>query len=161
MRKVFILMFFLCSVLFAAAQIQIVTGHPDFKVKVTRCAASGKTVVLDMVFTNVSETDVEDWGIYLNKGFTGRYDTKGSEVYDSEGNWYGGNSIAIKVSNSDFSNYQSGWKMISDVPMKVSLQIKGVPESVESIARVDLSVIIPLFNIISTPVKIKNIPITR
>ena len=51
--------------------------------------------------------------------------------------------------------------MISDVPMKVSLQIKDVPETVESLARVDLAVNIPLFNIGSTPVKIKNIPISR
>lgn len=145
--------------LFVAAQTQIITGHPDFKVRVTRCVANGKTVVLDMVFTNVSETDVEDWSIFLvgNSGYT--------TVYDSEGNMYSGekgNRLAIKVSNNDYDYFGTwGLKMISDVPMKVSLQIKGVPETVESLARVDLIVNIPLFNIGSTPVKIKNIPISR
>ena len=153
-------MLFLCIVLFAAAQTQIVTGHPDFKVKVTRCAASGKTVVLDMVFTNVSETDVEDWGIALNGNSILLWD-KVSTVYDSEGNIYKGNALAIKVSNYDYREWFNGLKMISDVPMKVSLQIKGVPETVESLARVDLVVNIPLFNVGSTPVKIKNIPISR
>ena len=153
MKKISILMLFLCSALFSIAQTQIVTGHPDFKVKVTRCAASGKTVVLDMVFTNVSETDVEDWSIrtlYCN-----------TVIYDSEGNVYKDNNLAVKVSNFDYSTYFSNLKMISDVPMKVSLQIKGVPETVESLARVDLHVTIPSFNIGNTPVKIKNIPISR
>ena len=50
--------------------------------------------------------------------------------------------------------------MISDVPMKVSLQITGVPANVEALARVDISVNIPLFNI-KSPIKIKNIPIER
>ncbi len=154
MKKITTLMLFLCSVLFAAAQTQIVTGHPDFKVKVTRCAASGKTVVLDMVFTNVSETDVENWGISTH------YNTK-TVVYDSEGNVFKGNDLAVKVSNYDYSWNFGNLKMISDVPMKVSLQIKGVPETVESLARVDLSVTIPFFNIGNTPVKIKNIPISR
>lgn len=153
MKKISILMLFLCSALFSIAQTQIVTGHPDFKVKVTRCAASGKTVVLDMVFTNVSETDVEDWSIgtlYCN-----------TVIYDSEGNVYKDNNLAVKVSNFDYSMGFNNLKMISDVPMKVSLQIKGVPETVESLARVDLHVTIPSFNIGNTPVKIKNIPISR
>lgn len=147
-------MLFLCSVLFSTAQTQIVTGHPDFKVKVTRCAASGKTVVLDMVFTNVSETDVENWEISTH------YSTN-TVVYDSEGNVFKGNDLAVKVSNFDYSFGFNKLKMISDVPMKVSLQIKGVPETVESLARVDLAVKIPSFNIGNTPVKIKNIPISR
>ena len=130
----------------------IVTGHPDFKVKVTRCAASGKVVVLDLVFTNVSATDVESWSIATNSGE--------SVVYDSEGNVYGGNSLAVKVSNLNYNNYLRNLKMISDVPMKVSLQITGVPANVEALARVDISVNIPLFNI-KSPIKIKNIPIER
>lgn len=154
MKKITTLMLFLCSMLFAAAQTQIVTGHPDFKVKVTRCAASGKTVVLDMVFTNVSETDVENWGINTHSN-------SNTVVYDSEGDVFKGNDLAVKVSNYDYSWFFNNLKMISDVPMKVSLQIKGVPETVESLARVDLQVTIPFFNIGNTPVKIKNIPISR
>lgn len=155
MKKLFTFFAVFCCFTFAVAQTtQIVTGHPDFKVKVTRCAASGKTVVLDMVFTNVSANDVEDWQI-------GTYNGSFSVVYDSEGNIYEGNKLAVKVSNYDYSSWFQRMKMISDVPMKVSLQIKGVPETVESLARVDLEVKIPLFNVGSSPVKIKNIPISR
>jgi hypothetical protein len=160
MKKLFTFFALFCCFTFAVAQTtQIVTGHPDFKVKVTRCAASGKTVVLDMVFTNVSANDVENWEICANCGWS---NVRNSVVYDSEGNIYKGNCLAVKVSNFDYSfGCVSDLKMISDVPMKVSLQIKGVPETVESLARVDLGVVIPLFNVGSSPVKIKNIPISR
>ena len=154
MKKLLVLMTVLCSMAVAVAQTPtIITGHPDFKVKVTRCAASGKVVVLDMVFTNVSATDVEDWSIYTCcNGVT--------VIYDSEGNIYSGRALAIKVSNQNYVQNQNGLKMISDVPMKVSLQITGVPTNVESLARVDLDVKIPFFNL-KAPVKLKNIPIER
>lgn len=157
MKKLLVLFSALCCMAVAFAQTPtIVTGHPDFKVKVTRCAASGKVVVLDLVFTNVSATDVESWGIgtYCNN-FS-------SVVYDSEGNVYSRNSLAVKVSNLDYRCSHNWLKMISDVPMKVSLQITGVPANVEALARVDIAVDIPLFNIKpQSPIKIKNIPIER
>lgn len=153
MKKLLVLFSALCCMAVAFAQTPtIVTGHPDFKVKVTRCAASGKVVVLDLVFTNVSATDVENWSI--------RTDAEGSVVYDSEGNLYNRNSLAVKVSNLNYNYYHGRMKMLSDVPMKVSLQITGVPANVEALARVDLAVDIPLFNI-KSPIKIKNIPIER
>ena len=133
MKKLLVLFSALCCMAVAFAQTPtIVTGHPDFKVKVTRCAASGKVVVLDLVFTNVSATDVESWGIGTScQSFN----------YSCSHNWL---------------------KMISDVPMKVSLQITGVPANVEALARVDIAVDIPLFNIKpQSPIKIKNIPIER
>ena len=34
------------------APLKIVTNHPDFSIKVKRCAASGKTVVLDLILNN-------------------------------------------------------------------------------------------------------------
>ena len=155
MKKLLVLFSALCWMAVVFAQTPtIVTGHPDFKVKVTRCAASGKVVVLDLVFTNVSATDVESWSIATNSGE--------SVVYDSEGNVYSGNSLAVKVSNLNYNNYLRNLKMISDVPMKVSLQITGVPANVEALARVDIAVDIPLFNIKpQSPIKIKNIPIER
>lgn len=157
-RFLTILAAFCCmSAIFAQTTPKIVTGHPDFKVKVTRCEASGKNVVLDLVFSNISAQDVEEWGIYTTR-YCCPYPTV---VYDSEGNKYDGDKLSIKVSNSQYSNNHQGLKMISDVPMKVSLMITGVPTNVESLARVDLDVKIPLFNIGETPVKIKNIPIAR
>ncbi len=157
MKKLLVLLSALCCMAVAFAQTPtIVTGHPDFKVKVTRCAASGKVVVLDLVFTNVSATDVESWSIGTS------YFSLSSVVYDSEGNLYSGNSLAVKVSNLNYGRVWENLKMISDVPMKVSLQITGVPANVEALARVDIAVDIPLFNIKpQSPIKIKNIPIER
>lgn len=160
MKKLITLMAALCCMTFVFAQTPtIVTGHPDFKVKVTRCEASGKNVVLDLVFTNVSAQDVEKWSIYNPCNYH-----RTTVVYDSEGNIYNcsNESISIKVSNSEYSWGHENLKMISDVPMKVSVMITGIPANVESLARVDLEVNIPIFNIDgNTPVKIKNIPIAR
>lgn len=148
---------FFCITAAFAQDIKIVTGHPDFKVKATRCEASGKNVVLDLVFTNVSTEDVENWSLCPGQWGYGQV-----VVYDIEGNIYDGRSISIKVSNGEYQ--KQGYynlKMITDVPMKVSLMITDVPSSVESLARVDLEVSIPQFNIQNKPIKIKNIPITR
>ena len=41
------------------APIKIVTGHPDLKVKVNRCEASGNLVIIDLTFTNIKELDEE------------------------------------------------------------------------------------------------------
>lgn len=159
MKKLFTLMAAVCcmTVVFAQAP-QIVTGHPDFKVKVTRCEASGKNVVLDMVFTNVSAQDVEKWEIWVRNCCPYK-----SVVYDSEGNIYNGDNLSVKISNGDYRHGYDNLKMISDVPMKVSLMITGVPANVESLARVDLQVNVPIFNIngYEAPMKIKNIPIAR
>lgn len=159
MKKLFALMAAVCCMTVAFAQApQIVTGHPDFKVKVTRCEASGKNVVLDLTFTNVSAQDVEKWDIYAPS----YYST--TTVYDSEGNIYNQeNQIQVKVSNGEYRNRYDDLKMISDVPMKVSVMIVGVPTNVESLARVDIHVNVPLFNIdgLKAPIKIKNIPIAR
>ena len=34
------------------APIKIVTGHPDFKIQIKRCAASGNTVIIDMILSH-------------------------------------------------------------------------------------------------------------
>ena len=113
MKKLLVLLSALCCMAVAFAQTPtIVTGHPDFKVKVTRCAASGKVVVLDLVFTNVSANDVEEWSIQTGNY---RFCNGPSIVYDSEGNIYNGmsmNCLAVKVSNLGYNGYHGNLKMI-------------------------------------------------
>ena len=58
MRKFFIFLMavFAFALQYSYAQdapLKIVTNHPDFKIKIDRCAASGSTVVLDMLFINL------------------------------------------------------------------------------------------------------------
>lgn len=74
------------------APLKIVTNHPDFKIKVKRCAASGKTVVIDLILSNVGATDVENI-----EGFGGIYygSPRGTEAYDDEGNIYQERNIYI------------------------------------------------------------------
>ena len=70
--------------------IKIVTNHPDFKIKVKRCAASGKTVYIDLILNNTGYNDVEGLAAWGSGG-------NASEAYDDEGNIYRDNSIKVKV----------------------------------------------------------------
>lgn len=133
--------------------IKIVTNHPDFKIKVKRCAASGKTVVIDLILTNEGTNDVK-----VNDVFAGGW----SEAYDDEGNIYQ-NSIHAKIANRERYTDSTGSFLIPvGVPMKLSIQINNVSSSAESIARLSLRVDCPTWGLGNNkPVKISNIPISR
>lgn len=141
----------------AQAPLKIVTNHPDFKIKIKRCAASGKTVIIDLILTNEGATDVEeirgaggDWG--------------NSEAYDSDGNIYQGGNVKVRVANrTDYSSNGSGsFKIPTDVPMRYSICLENVPISVESIARLSLVFFCPKWGLDKNKmVKISNIPISR
>ena len=45
------------------APLKIVTNHPDFNIKVKRCAASGKTLVIDLIATNTGSEDINEFCI--------------------------------------------------------------------------------------------------
>ena len=140
----------------AQAPLKIVTNHPDFKIKVQRCAASGKTVIIDLILTNEGATDVEDvlgWG--------GSRDT---EAYDDEGNIYQYNAIKVRVANRpNYNDYNSkDFKIPVGVPMKYSICIENVPLSAESIARLSLHFDCQKWGLNGSKlVKISNIPISR
>lgn len=140
----------------AQAPLKIVTNHPDFKINIKRCAASGKTVIIDLVLTNEGATDVEDilgWG-----------GSRESEAYDDEGNIYQGNAIKVRVANRpNYSDYHSyNFKIPVGVPMKFSICIENVPVSAESIARLSLHFDCQKWGLNDNKlVKISNIPISR
>lgn len=134
--------------------IRIVTNHPDFKVKVKRCAASGKTVVIDLTLNNEGTNDVEKLQV-LSSG--------NSEAYDDEGNIYKGEDLKVKVANSsNYYHWTDEFNIPVGVPMKLSIQLNGVPASAESIARLKLTVICRPWGLNGDkPVRISNIPISR
>ena len=137
--------------------IKIVTNHPDFKIKVKRCAASGKTVVIDFILNNTGTNDVEGLEAYGGNK---------SEAYDDEGNIYQNNNLRVKVSNrQNYEQYGSGrFNIPAGVPMKLSVSIEGVPQSAESIARLKLLINCDAWGIGYSSdkyVKISNIPISR
>ena len=141
----------------AQAPLKIVTNHPDFKINVKRCAASGKTVIIDLILTNEGATDVEEI-----EGAGGCYD--GTEAYDNDGNIYQGDAIKVRVANRQ--NYTcSGcgrFKIPVDVPMRFSICIENVPVSTESFARLTLRFECKKWGLNGEKlVKISNIPISR
>lgn len=142
---------------YAQDGLKIVTNHPDFKIKVKRCEASGKTVIVDLILINQGVNDVEKI-----KGNGGWGNWGRSEAYDDEGNIY--DNIQVKVSNKEnYNSYDSGeFNIPAGVPMKFSVKIDGVPQSAESIARLKLVFFYNGWGLNGDkPVKISNIPISR
>ncbi len=136
--------------------IRIVTGHPDFKIQVTRCAASGKTVVMDMVFQNIGTSDVNDMDLAPGDDRT--------EVMDTEGNTYGRGrgGIYIKVGNGEFEGFWTGkFALIPGVKRKVTMKINNVSESAESLARILIFIECRTWGLDGKFIQIRNVPITR
>ena len=136
--------------------LKIVTNHPDLKIKVKRCAASGKTVILDLVLNNVGVNDVEN--VLVSGGCSG------TEAYDDEGNIYQDGAIRVRVANrNEYACYNTDYFNIpAGVPIKLSVSIEGVPQSAESIARLKLIFDSDAWNLNrDKPVRINNIPISR
>lgn len=139
--------------------IKIITNHPDFKVKVKRCVASDKTVIVDLILNNEGTNDVEK--VDFGSSWTGAY----HEAYDDEGNIYKDDKIRICVANTNEwkENRTDEFNIPAGVPIKVSIKIEGVPTSAEAIARLSLCFNCAAWGLAynKKPIKISNIPISR
>ena len=157
MKKVLLIMmtmfaFGLQSVSAQDKPIKIVTGHPDFNLKITRCVASGKNVVLDMVVTNLGENDVEQFKVH-GSGYA-------TKVYDDQGNIYD-TDINVKIANKQYTTGAIEIKLVSGVPTKYSLMIGNVSPRAESLVLIEPDIWVPAWKTEYTTVKIRNVPITR
>jgi hypothetical protein len=132
--------------------VKIVTNHPDFNIKVKRCVANGKTVVIDMVFTNNSENDV-DMSIGVGNGWT--------IIHDDQGNEYGNGKITLKIANKEPNGWWEDFTLIAGVPTNVKWTIKDVPVSVEQIARMLFMTRCGALSLNDSKTMIRNIPISR
>lgn len=132
--------------------IKIVTNHPDFNIKVKRCAASGKTVVIDMVFTNNSDNDV-DMSIGIGNGWT--------VIHDDQGNEYKFDGITLKIANKQPQGHWVDFTLIAGVPTNVKWTISNVPISVEHIARMIFMTRCEALSLRDSQTMIRNIPISR
>lgn len=132
--------------------IKIVNVHPDLKVRVTRCVASGRTLTIDLMFTNASTEDID---IFVSGGY---YD---SSAYDTNGNMY--TNAALEVKDASDTRYNSYKKrpLIAGVPTKISVEIRGVPATAEAIAVLNLMIRSQVLGISSKGLQIRNIPISR
>lgn len=129
---------------------KLVTNHPDFKIKVRRCEASGKTCVIDLIIENVGSSDVNVMTGYGNGRLI---------AYDDEANRY--ESIKVSVGNSNW--IWSEWRnLMSCVPMKARIQIEGVAESATMFRRLDWCIDCEAWGLgRNKPIKFMNLPISR
>lgn len=128
---------------------KLVTNHPDFKIKVRRCEASGKTCVIDLIIENVGSSDVD---IHVKGG-----SWHGLIAYDDEANQY--ESIGIAVSDK----WGLGTHTLpANVPLKARIQVEGVAESATMFRRLDWKIDCRAWGLNENkPIKFINLPISR
>ena len=159
--RLLVLLLMLAGSTAASAQtsgVKIVTGHPDFKIKITRCEASGTTCILDLLLQNIGANDTNV------KVFGGDYNA--TVLYDDEGNAYSGRQVRVSVGNKTPSSWMNACTLPSEVPVRARLQIEGVPESATLFTRIDLRLECPQWGFEwgqNPPKKAKiiNVPIFR
>lgn len=132
--------------------VKIVTGHPDFKMVVKRCVASGENVLIDFVVTNIGESDVKE--------FIVRGSSDETKLYDNMGNVYN-RGIQVSIGGLDFTNYSREVKLVAGVPTKFSMMVKNVPKKVTSFALIEPDICSADWNINKESVKVRNVPIYR
>lgn len=134
------------------APLKIVTNHPDFNIKVKRCAASGRTVLLDLILNNAGAIDV-----------TAQARSWCSVAYDNEGNIYDESNIYVKVANRpEFGKYSGMFDIPSGVPMRLSVRIDNVSPEAESFARFKLHIDCNKWGLSENKlILFSNIPISR
>ena len=147
------------------APLKIVTNHPDLSIKVKRCAASGKTLVIDLIASNTGSDDVNEF--FIHPAYC--------VAYDDEGNIYDGNSHAIgaKIANQQQYTYQNNafadttikTKLLPGVPCKISLILNNFSIESSSIALLQVGIMCRQLNLDGYKeeqrVKLRNIPVTR
>lgn len=141
------------------APLKIVTGHPDFKIQIKRCAASGSTVVIDMVLSNIGAKDIDEITLYGSPAW-GR-----GEAYDDEGNIYSegnGKKISLQLTNiKEYRSWIGPFRLLADVPMRLNVRIEDFSTSAERIALLKLGVECRQWGLENKSIMIRNIPITR
>lgn len=129
---------------------KLITNHPDFKIKVRRCEASGKTCVIDLIVENVGTSDV--------KIVMGSW-PKRLIAYDDEANEY--RSITVSMGSSEWV-IQNERTLMAGVPMKARIQIEGVAESATMFRRLDWIINSDAWGLNGNkPIKFINLPISR
>lgn len=137
-----------------AQNIKIVTGHPDLKIEVLRCAASGPNVVLDLMVTNTGYEDVKDFKVH-GSGYATKF-------YDNLGNIYeNGHSIEVKIANKEYTVEYHLIKLVAGLPTRLSYIVHNVSPRATSFALIEPDIWSPDWSINKETVKIRYVPITR
>lgn len=131
---------------------RIVTGHPDFKIEIKRCAASGTNVVLDLVVTNVGANDVKEFKVHGSGYATKFYDNLGN-IYEKD--------IYVKIANKEYTSSIHEIRLVSGLATNFSILVKDVDQRATSFALVEPDIYSTDWGITNQTVKLRNIPITR
>lgn len=141
--------------------VKIASCHPDIKVKIKRCEASNKTCIVDLIITNVNDNDISEFG-FAGGTLRGGYFPPISVAYDDEGNQITNNNFLTGVAGKPVETGGSFTALPSNVPVKLRIQLEGIPESATKLTRIDLSCICGQINVkLDKPIILKNVPITR
>lgn len=119
MKKLFLAVAALMVTVFSAeAQVRLESPHPDFEVKITRCAYASGTVIIDMVMTNYGNEDAIKLG------------DRDIFAYDDEGNSYNVDNMKILYGPPnkplEASRYGIEFRLPQDIPLKYRVQLEGV-----------------------------------
>lgn len=131
---------------------KLVTNHPDFKIKVRRCEASGKTCVIDLIIENVGSTDVTMLVSYHSSYMI---------AYDDEANQY--TNMKLSLGSTEWINSGGSYRtLMAGIPVKARIQIEGVAESATMFRRLDWKMQCEAWGLnLSKPIKFINLPISR
>lgn len=138
---------------------KIVTNHPDLSIKIKKCRASGNTCVIDMVVTNLGDKDLKN--VIFYSGYNNF-----SIAFDDEGNQYGKYALLIgtngNLSGRTLDNTDAWVLLPANVPIKMRMQIEGIPESATEFSRINLACQCAEFSLShNKPIILSNIPISR
>lgn len=131
---------------------KLITNHPDFKIKVRRCEASGKTCVIDLIIENVGSTDVTMLVSYHSSYMI---------AYDDEANQY--TNMKLSLGSTEWINSGGSYRtLMAGIPVKARIQIEGVAESATMFRRLDWKMQCEAWGLnLSKPIKFINLPISR
>lgn len=131
--------------------LRVVSPHPDMDVQVVRCRAAASTVLVDMVITYYGDDQK------FTLGGAGGNSKNTTLAYDDCGNQYDCYSIGVRIANGNQEHYHGTTALFPmEVPMKVQLEIKDVPETARRIQRLYLKV-----KSGNDPIMVYNLPIAR
>lgn len=128
-----------------------VKGASGLSVKLTRCLAQETTVFIDLVLTNNSDSDVEQFSI----GGNGSYakDDAGTTCKDGE--------FLVALGNNSYSSGSSSGSFPAEVSQKIHIKLEGISTSAVFIKQLDLKASLKELGIEDKPLRFKNLPIER
>ena len=130
---------------------KISTGYPDLKVKVKRCVASERTLVIDLTFENVGPDDVYEFKLY---GFM-----QGATAIDDDANDYSRN-VYVALSNGEFNHWYSNTSnLFSEAPIKGRIKLEGLSPRATMIRVLQIPYQANGWG--TKTITIKNLPISR